>query len=167
MSYIQIISVCEGRSDELYLRKIFNYYLEKTKKYNVKYDFVLLKGKTNFNKSNVLKSIKEKEKKYKTNTGGISYIVYFIDTDNVNTNSKDISLYNDILKFIKKNSYELVFFNKNIEEVINKDALKKEKTREAKAYIYNYPIENRLKIEDFKMPNSSNLLLILKKIVQC
>lgn len=66
---------------------------------------------------------------------------------------------------MNKNSFELVFFNKDIEDVINKNASKKDKLREAKAYFFDSSIDKRLKIKNFKTLNSSNLLLILKKLI--
>lgn len=163
MKYIQIIFVCEGESDEIYLRKIFNYYQSKDKDIlNIKYQFKLLNGKNNFNKSKICSQIEDLKKKFKNN--GKSFVIYFIDTDNIDYCSEDLNLFNRIESFTRDNSFFLVFFNKNIEYVINRNANSREKLKEARKYIFSPEIENRLKIENFKTLNSSNLLNIYFEI---
>ena len=48
MKYLQIIVLCEGESDAIYLDIIFKKLIEKNSDINLKFTSIPIKGKTNF-----------------------------------------------------------------------------------------------------------------------
>lgn len=159
MKYLQVIFICEGKSDYEYLKKILEY-LNQDKK--IKIAKVLLNGKTNYNKKNVIKEINKLVKLYISN--GESKIIYVIDTDDINLSSYDKKLFEEIEEYTKANNYELIFFNRNIEEVINSSADLRDKHNEARRYNINKFIsldKKLLKARSPNIKNTSNILIVI------
>lgn len=54
MRYLQIIVLCEGESDAIYLDRIFKILKEKNSDINLKFTAIPTKGKANFENKNIL-----------------------------------------------------------------------------------------------------------------
>ena len=85
MEYFQTIFIHEGDTDELYIRKLIDKLYPKLKESDNKLTFISMSGKTNYNKME--RKIIEKVNKF----SGNSEIIFVIDTDNVSSNSNDLT----------------------------------------------------------------------------
>ena len=126
MKYLQIIVLCEGESDAIYLDIIFKKLIEKNSDINLKFTSIPIKGKTNFENKKYIDKVKNIKLKFQ----GESQVLYVVDTDDVDTSKEDLELLEKIAEDVKKQDWHFVFFNRDIEEVLNKNADRKKKVNE-------------------------------------
>lgn len=64
MKYLQIIVLCEGESDAIYLDIIFKKLIEKNSDINLKFTSIPIKGKTNFENKKYIDKVKNIKLKF-------------------------------------------------------------------------------------------------------
>lgn len=137
----QVIFVVESKketdSDGIYINEILKFYYGNFIKENeISIKYIPMKGKNHFNHRDVkekLKKLIEREKN--------SEVIYVFDKDNATIDAND-SLFNEkVTKYCKNNKYKLVWFVKNIEEVLLKKSSSK-KTEDAVNFRNKKMIEN-------------------------
>ena len=160
MKYLQIIVLCEGESDAIYLDMIFKMLKEKNPDINFKFTSIPIKGKTNFENKKYIDKVKNAKLKFQ----GESQVLYVVDTDDVDTSKEDLELLEKITEHVKKQDWHFVFFNRDIEEVLNKKADRKKKMKEARSYTEKkfYEVDkNNLKVRDYLIRGTSNLFSVI------
>ena len=162
MKYLQIIVLCEGESDAIYLDIIFKMLKEKNPDINLKFTSIPIKGKTNFENKKYIDKVKNIKLKFQ----GESQVLYIVDTDDVDTSKEDLELLKKIAEYVKKQDWHFVFFNRDIEEVLNKKADRKKKMKEARSYTEKkfYEVDkNNLKVRDYLIRGTSNLFSVISE----
>ena len=162
MKYLQIIVLCEGESDAIYLDIIFKKLIEKNSDINLKFTSIPIKGKTNFENKKYIDKVKNIKLKFQ----GESQVLYVVDTDDVDTSKEDLELLEKITEHVKKQDWHFVFFNRDIEEVLNKKADRKKKMKEARSYTEKkfYEVDkNNLKVRDYLIRGTSNLFSVISE----
>ena len=94
MKYLQIIVLCEGESDAIYLDIIFKMLKEKNPDINFKFTSIPIKGKTNFRGEKYIDKVEKTKLKFQ----GESQVLYVVDTDDVDTSKEDLELLEKILR---------------------------------------------------------------------
>lgn len=165
----QLIFVVETtktiQSDDRYIRKLINF------RYDIgnnetKIQFVHMEGKSKYNDKSVIFKI---NKLKNTNKGGENYIIYCFDTDQIDCNQDDITMFNNEKDYCKKNNYLLIWFNSDIEFVLlGKSVESNEKKQESIRFFNKKEINvSTLKLqkdnENFK--GHSNIFLILDNLL--
>lgn len=163
----QVIFVIEPKrktdSDGIYLMEIINYYYPNIRKENtISIKFVMMEGKYNYKKAKVQKHIEKL-----TNLERKTKVIYVFDKDMGGITYNDTLFANKVIKYCKQNKYELVWFVKDIENVMLKRS-STSKTREARRFKENKDIKNIQK-KDLTVINptvngTSNVLIVLNKI---
>ena len=162
MKYLQIIVLCEGESDAIYLDIIFKKLIEKNSDINLKFTSIPIKGKTNFENKKYIDKVKNIKLKFQ----GESQVLYVVDTDDVDTSKEDLELLEKIAEYVKKQDWHFVFFNRDIEEVLNKKADRKKKMNEARSYSekkFNEIDKNNLKVKNYFTRGTSNLFSVISE----
>lgn len=162
MKYLQIIVLCEGESDAIYLDIIFKKLIEKNSDINLKFTSIPIKGKTNFENKKYIDKVKNIKLKFQ----GESQVLYVVDTDDVDTSKEDLELLEKITEHVKKQDWHFVFFNRDIEEVLNKKADRKKKMNEARSYTkkkFNEVDKNNLKVKNYLIRGTSNLFSVISE----
>ena len=162
MRYLQIIVLCEGESDAIYLDRIFKMLKEKNIDINLKFTPISIKGKTNFENKKYIDKVKNVKLKFQ----GESQVLYVVDTDDVDTSKEDLELLEKIAEYVKKQDQHFVFFNRDIEEVLNKNADRKKKVNEARSYAkkkFNEVDKNNLKVKNYLTRGTSNLFSVISE----
>ena len=162
MKYLQIIVLCEGESDAIYLDIIFKKLIEKNSDINLKFTSIPIKGKTNFENKKYIDKVKNIKLKFQ----GESQVLYVVDTDDVDTSKEDLELLEKIAEYVKKQDWHFVFFNRDIEEVLNKKADRKKKMNEARSYTkkkFNEVDKNNLKVKNYLIRGTSNLFSVISE----
>ena len=157
----------EQGSDRLYIEDYIKHF------YNIagiKLKFIPMCGKGNYRSTKVLNKINKLINEYKKiNPNAPLYkVIYFIDLDNPHINAEQYKLNEKISVFTKEMDYDLVYFNKNIENVfLKRDVESNQKQKEAVRFVSRKHI---LKFDNskcsIKIPgtwSSSNIDLILSK----
>ncbi|WP_339009012.1 hypothetical protein LC567_01850 [Fusobacterium animalis] len=116
MRYLQIIVLCEGESDAIYLDRIFKTLKEKNIDTNLKFTPISIKGKTNFENKKYIDKVKNAKLKFQ----GESQVLYVVDTDDIDTSKEDLEILKRIDKYVNDQDWHFVFFNRDIEEVLKK-----------------------------------------------
>lgn len=162
MRYLQIIILCEGQSDQIYLDKIFKVLKDKNKDINFKFTPILTKGKTNFENKKFFDKVKNAKSKFQ----GESEVLYVVDTDDIDSSKEDLELFKRISTYVANQEWYFIFFNKDIEDVLNKNANRKKKTDEARSYSekkFNQINKNNLQSDNYLVRNTSNLFLVISE----
>ena len=162
MRYLQIIVLCEGESDAIYLDIIFKRLIEKNSDINLKFTSIPIKGKTNFENKKYIDKVKNIKLKFQ----GESQVLYVVDTDDIDTSKEDLEILKRIGKYVNDQDWHFVFFNRDIEEVLNKKADRKNKTNEARSYSekkFNEIDKNNLKVKNYFTRGTSNLFSVISK----
>lgn len=125
---------------------------------------VYMAGKNNFNRTKVVNEVKKNIKQF----SGDSIVIYCIDTDSIDSNADRRREFNDIEAYCIRNNYELIWFNRDIEEVyIGERVSNSDKKKVAKQFRSRKQIntvkESSLSATVETMPKKSNILNILKK----
>ena len=162
MRYLQIIVLCEGESDKIYLDKIIKMLKEKNLDINFKFTPILTKGKTNFEN----KKYVDKVNNVKLRFNGDSKVIYVMDTDDIDTSKEDLEMFKRISIHVANQEWHFVFFNRDIEDVLNKKADRKKKTNEARSYSekkFNEIDKNNLKVKNYFTRGTSNLFSVISE----
>ena len=162
MKYLQIIVLCEGESDAIYLDMIFKMLKEKNPDINFKFTSIPIKGKTNFRDEKYIDKVEKTKLKFQ----GESQVLYVVDTDDIDTSKEDLEILKRIDKYVNDQDWHFVFFNRDIEEVLNKKADRKNKTNEARSYSekkFNEIDKNNLKVKNYFTRGTSNLFSVISK----
>lgn len=162
MRYLQIIVLCEGESDAIYLDRIFKTLKEKNIDTNLKFTPISIKGKTNFENKKYIDKVKNAKLKFQ----GESQVLYVVDTDDIDTSKEDLEILKRIDKYVNDQDWHFVFFNRDIEEVLNKKADRKNKTNEARSYSekkFNEIDKNNLKVKNYFTRGTSNLFSVISE----
>lgn len=157
----------EDKTDVIYINEVIKHFFDTS---NVNVQWITLGGKTHYKDKKVELKIKNLANMFKSyNKSGNTVTIYFIDTDSVEQEYKQGSLFYNLCEYISEKGYELVWFCKNAENVflgIEPDKLNN-KTQEAKKFAINNRINeiskerlNKIAIE----LNCSNILVVLSKI---
>lgn len=166
---MQIIFVFETKnsngSDYLYYKAIMDRFY-KERGTGIKIQQVFMNGKGNYEKIN--KSIITYMNRYQ----GQTKVVYFLDVDcnNINNNYQEFNA--KIIKYCEENEYEIVWFNKTIEEVLIGNIITRNKTEKAKDFFLKNKISqieiSKLNISNYKQLKNkeSNVLTILDKYLE-
>jgi len=158
----QLILVIETNNqvmtDRAYIDKTIKYYFDIS---SVKLQYVTMDGKYNFNNSKVVCEINSY---ISMNTKEQNHIIYFFDIDSTGKKNNDFMC--RVKKYCSKNNYDIVLFNRTIEEVfIGRKVRSNEKLPCAKKFSQEI---NPGKFENYlnkKKPliKESNFLLVMNK----
>ncbi len=162
MKYLQIIVLCEGESDTIYLDIIFKILKEKNSDINFKFTSIPIKGKTNFESKKYVDKVEKTKLKFQ----GESQVLYIVDTDDMDTSKEDLELLEKIAEYVKKQDWHFVFFSRDIEEVLNKKADRKKKMKEARSYTekkFTEVDKNNLKVKNYLRRGTSNLFSVISE----
>ena len=156
------------KSDWMYIKSTIEQYYAINNS-DIKLSPVYMNGKGNYKSNKVKKEVATLIKQYAAGTekGSESHVIYAIDSDEYFANAEDAAFIKNVVKYCKGNNYELIWFCRDIEEVyLGKRIEKREKEREATAFLQNHRIKT-IKSEILKSENvtlgRSNILLILDK----
>ena len=155
----------QAATDEVYISELLSYLYKKDNK--VKISYIHMGTKSKYDSAKILKEIKKKSNDYKL---GETKVVYFVDTDNFESNYEHEQEYKNVSKFCKKNGYDLVWFCHDIEEVfLGRRVQDSEKLATAAAYRRNKNIEN-IKLNAFTCSNlkksTSNIITVLDNYLE-
>lgn len=163
----QVIFVIEPKrktdSDGIYLMEIINHYYPVIKnRNNVSINFVAMHGKNNFKHKRVISEINNF-----LALQAKSKVVYVFDKDKIGITYSDNKFFKDVTKYTLSNKYELIWFVKDIENVLLKRS-SNNKTDDAKFFKKNYKIKTvnkkDLSIIEPTINGTSNVLVILDKV---
>lgn len=158
-----------NRSDWIYLKELMDHYYG-VNPHEVKYSTVFLGGKTKYNDSTTRNQIAVFKKQYQaTGKNRVSKVIYVMDTDDYDSNPADAQFYSRIREFCEANSFDLIWFCKDIERVFwDSKVADHEKKREAERFRKS----GRISSIDEKQLNrvietngASNVLLVLDKYI--
>ena len=138
---------------------------EKNPDINFKFTSIPIKGKTNFRDEKYIDKVEKTKLKFQ----GESQVLYVVDTDDVDTSKEDLELLEKITEHVKKQDWHFVFFNRDIEEVLNKKADRKKKMKEARSYTEKkfYEVDkNNLKVRDYLIRGTSNLFSVISEEIE-
>ena len=148
-----LIIIVEGESDKIYISKIIKTILKDNNLNNIKLNVKHSKGKGNI--------IEKTEKEINNYIDRDYKVIIVMDTDLINSNQKDIEDLNKIQKYIEEKNYEFVFFNKNIEDVLDVEV---KGTKKRTGERYNVKYLKRLENNNFNS-KGSNLHIVIDKII--
>lgn len=165
---MQIIIVLETNSkdgsDSYYVKAILDRFYQV--RGGAKISYVYLNGKGNYDKIN--KKTKILINKYQ----GESKVLFFVDVDCPNINYDQKIMNKEIEKYCNNINCELVWFKRNIEEVLTGYLINDDKCNRARNYLKNNEIDNLKegclsKIDYLNLLNKeSNVLTILDKYLK-
>ncbi len=119
MNNIQLVLVVEtdkkSKTDFYYINSILDYY------YNIgenRISYVYMGSKYNYNSEKVVKEINKWVKNYSVVNKGQSFVIYFFDKDLSSSKYEDLEFNNEVTKYCNDNSFDLVWFVQNIEDVM-------------------------------------------------
>lgn len=154
----------QAKTDQAYIDKTLKAFYKINA--DVKLTYCNINGKGNYNKKNLLKQIKEN---INQSPADEKYVIYLIDTDNFESNPEDRQLNMRIEQFCNENSYKLVWFCRNIEEVYwHKTYHEKEKLNAVKKFNSGDSLQ---KATEFSLSatsyskKKSNILKVLDEIL--
>lgn len=149
-------------SDFIYINEFLKWYFPNI--FNtIKIEYVPLKGKYNYNNKNIIKKINE-HKKMESNTK----VIFVFDKDLSVINPNDNKFINDVTNFCINRKFEIVWFVKNIENVMLGRS-SNNKSKDAVKFREHENIKN-VNIKLLNNPNpqtktSSNILVVLESIL--
>lgn len=151
-----------ANTDYIYMKETLDYLYQKSNQ--IKISIVYMKTKSKYCSSGVLKEIGRKTKDY---VHGETKVIYCIDTDEYEKNTKHAKELHDIQQFCKENGYDLIWFCHDVEEVFwGKKVPDSAKVQEAEAF------RRKKKIEEISVKGlssqtmkvcQSNILNVLDK----
>lgn len=169
--YKQIIICVEAnqksKSDYYYIKKAIDTYYNIDNK--IKLTPIYLGGKGNYNKPKIINKIVKAKREFSEDKSNDeeNIVIYFFDTDNNSLDPSSVSMNEEIIKFCKEQSFELVWFNKNIEHVMTDNETVKDKVKAAQVFLKNgkLPKSSKLKVLNSLSNKGSNIKLILDKFL--
>lgn len=151
-----------ANTDYVYITCVIDHFYESTREIIRKP--IYLETKTKYRDRNKLSQINQYKREYH---GGETEVIYFIDMDECAIKPEDKKLLEDIKAFCFENGYDLVLFNKDVEDVFwGQQVADKEKIQKAGQFRAKGKIAD-IRIDALStIPNSrhqSNILTILDK----
>lgn len=126
-----------ANTDYIYIKETIDYLYLKSNQ--IKINIVYMNTKSKYCARDVLKEISRKTKDY---VHGDTKVVYCIDTDEYEKNTKQAKELDDIQQFCKGNGYDLIWFCHDVEEVFwGKKIPDSAKVQEADAFRRKKKIE--------------------------
>lgn len=105
------------KSDFIYIKETMDYYYDFSTQ-NIKISPVYMNGKGKYNTSTVKKTIQNLIAQYKsTSSRNLSVVLYFFDLDKYDTSSTDAKFLSTVKDYCDRNSYQFVWFCRDIENV--------------------------------------------------
>lgn len=163
MLYIFLVETNKNnKSDEMYIKSLLN------KRYDYlgsKLKFIYLDGKGNYNK-------KEKEiKNLKSKYNGKTKVFMCIDLDRTDKQPYNLELNNEIMKYCRKNDFEFIWFNENIEQVflgrsVDATCKKTEATGFFTSKKIDYMEVKNLKVREWNRKGTSNIVDVFDKYMK-
>ena len=150
-----------SKTDYMYINATIKRFYQDDKK--IVYRPIFLESKTNYNDRSKIKEINKLVKDFPGQTN----VIYFIDEDDADISSETKKLNEEIRDYCKRNSYDYVFFVKDIEDVYwgykinSNDKVKKAEEFNRKKLINNVKEENLR--SQFERRHCSNILNVLDK----
>ncbi len=166
---IQFILVVESdarsRSDFIYIKSVLEKQYGVKNANDIRISPVFMGGKGNYNKRNILNSIRDDINRF--SRIGKSIVVYCFDTDKYDSDPVDRKCFLEKERFCIDNGYEFVWFCHDVEEVfIGNSVIKAEKTAKARQYLLNSGID-KVDIKKLnatqKSTGKSNLLAVIDR----
>lgn len=154
---MQIILCYESRpaadTDFIYIKSFLDFEYPDAKR-KFKLTKISLETKTKYNSRKIKSSIKETTNNYAhMRPNEKTYVVYCLDVDH---SLKDEIDNTDVIQYCKDNNYELVWFNKDVEDVfLGEQISDSKKTKEAA----NFAKQNKIQQLDIKVLNCPNPLI--------
>ena len=151
----------QANTDYQYIRETILFHYHESRKNVVR--SVYMESKSRYNSKSVLKEIDRKTKAFP----GETHVIYFIDTDDYDISREAQNDLMQIRSFCKSNSYDLVYFCKDIEDVFyGRRVPSSAKVRTVEQFKRNKMISAvdpvRLQCENYQA-HCSNILIILDK----
>ena len=132
----------------------------------VKITPIYLDGKGKYNSGKIERKISKIKNDY---CFGNSFVIFCYDTDNLDSSPEDQAFDKKITDYCANNKYELVFFNRDIEEVfLGKRVDKSQKTSEATKFLRSrkiYGVDQKMFQSERKVRNRSNLFIVINNIL--
>lgn len=153
---MQIILCYESRpaadTDFIYIKSFLDFEYPAAKR-KFKLTKISLETKTKYNSKKIKASIKTNTNNYAhMHPNEKTYVVYCLDVDN---SLKDEINNADVINYCEENNYELVWFNKDVEDVfLGKQISDSKKTKEAA----NFAKQNKIQQLNIKLLNCHNPL---------
>lgn len=150
-----------SNTDFVYIKCTLDHYYEYTKE--ITYRPVYLESKTRYRDKKKQHEINETKKAYKGSTS----VIYCIDMDEYASKPEDMQLLEEIKAFCEQQDYDLVLFNKDVEDVYWGQQVKNtEKVKKASQFRENNMIANT-RIESLSSNtfsrHQSNILSVFDK----
>ena len=156
----------KSNTDASYIDSVIKqlYFIDSSVKLRYKY----LSGKGNYNSPKILKDIKKDIRALKKDS--VWEVVYFIDTDNFESDVEKLRLNEKIENFCQQNHYKLVWFCHDIEEVfLHKEVDDTNKQVEMQKFVSEEGL-GKATITSLssksKTAKNSNILIILNQILK-
>jgi len=131
---------------------------------SVKISKIYMKTKTRYNDKGVVRDIDKLINMY---NHGKSYVVYCIDTDQIESNQMHKMEFDNISDYCKNNDCELIWFCHDIEEVFIGKKVKDSEKRKTAAEFRKKECVKKLNFNDMRsnkqLKGKSNLLLVMDK----
>lgn len=126
----------DKKSDQVYIKKLLNNFYEDIKK-SFQVEYLHMGGKHKYKNEKFKKLIKEKINLFKfDDKNKETDVVYVIDKDKFDSDPQDEKFISDIDKYCKKEKYQLIFFTRDIEDVLLGKKITKDKSKEAQRLKY-------------------------------
>lgn len=117
-----------ANTDGLYISKAIQHLYNIGNEIKIHYEY--LTSKTKYGDKGIIKKINKDVKNFSE-----SYIIYCLDTDNINSNHAQIEINSQIKQFCHEKGYEIIWFCRDIEEVfLHKRINDTQKVAEAKRF---------------------------------
>lgn len=149
-------------SDYFYFKSIVNYFY-KERGVGISIKSVFMNGKGNYNK------IENKIRNFVKQYDGKSQVIYFCDIDSSDLNFNQKQMNEEINNYCKEKEYEIIWYNRTVEEVLIGNIVENNKTQIARNYFIKNEIQNidinKLSVKSFDLVTrkKSNVLYILDK----
>lgn len=119
-----------ANTDYIYIKETIDWLYQKSNQ--IKINLVYMGSKTKYQSKDILKEITQKTKEF---TIGQTKVIYCIDTDEYEKNPEHAYTFRDINQFCEDNSYDLIWFCHDVEEVFwGQKVQDSQKVREAAAF---------------------------------
>ena len=119
-----------ANTDYIYIQETIDWLYQKSNQ--IKFSPVYMGTKTKYRSKDILKEIKQKTKEF---TIGQTKVIYCIDTDEYEKNPEHANAFRDINRFCEENSYDLIWFCHDVEEVfLSQKVQDSKKVEEAGAF---------------------------------
>lgn len=101
-----------ANTDYIYIQETIDWLYQKSNQ--IRFSPVYMGTKTKYRSDDILSEIKKKTKEF---TIGQTKVIYCIDTDQYEKNPEHSNAFRDIKRFCEENSYDLIWFCHDVEEV--------------------------------------------------